>query len=157
MTWLVFALLIVAAVALAAWWVQRQSEAAIRRASEALTQQAQEAFTKARQADAHALDVDKTAVQAAIKGLEEQLKRYEKLVSDFEKDRDQQYGKLATAIDNVVGEAKQLGLTTGTLAAVLEAARRLGACTAAVAAYGTSADAGGDPASAIGYAGMIIR
>lgn len=43
------------------------------------------------------------------------------------------------------------------IAAVLDAARRLGASTAAVAAYGTSAETGGDPASAIGYAGVIIR
>lgn len=43
------------------------------------------------------------------------------------------------------------------VAAVLEAARRLGAAQATVAAYGTSAETGGDPHSAIGYAGVIIR
>ena len=119
MMWLAFALLIVAAVAVAAWWLQRQSEAAMRRVSDALTKQAEEAFTKARKDDAHALDVDKTDVQAAIRGLEEQLKRYEKLVNAFEKDRDQQYGKLTQAIDTVVDEAKQLGQTTSGLSAVL--------------------------------------
>lgn len=43
------------------------------------------------------------------------------------------------------------------VAAVLEAAGRLGAMRGTVAAYGTSAESGGDPQSAIGYAGVIIR
>ena len=42
------------------------------------------------------------------------------------------------------------------VACVLEAARQLGAHKARVIRYGTSADAGGDPDSAIGYAGVII-
>ena len=45
----------------------------------------------------------------------------------------------------------------GAAAAVFGAASRLGARSAVVAAYGTSADADGDPDSVIGYAGLIIR
>jgi hypothetical protein len=39
---------------------------------------------------------------------------------------------------------------------VLEASRRLGATAACVAAYATSADAGGDPGSCTGYAGVAV-
>ena len=42
------------------------------------------------------------------------------------------------------------------VACVLEAARALGSREASLAAYGTSAEAGGDPSSVIGYAGMVI-
>ena len=47
----------------------------------------------------------------------------------------------------------------GALAAacVLEAARHLGASAASRAGYGTSVDAGGDPHSVTGYAGVIIN
>jgi hypothetical protein len=41
-------------------------------------------------------------------------------------------------------------------ACVVEAAKQLGATRSTLAAYGTSADAGGDPGSVTGYAGLII-
>ena len=44
----------------------------------------------------------------------------------------------------------------GAAACVLDAARALGAVSARVARYGTSADAGGDPGSTTGYAGIVI-
>ena len=45
----------------------------------------------------------------------------------------------------------------GALAAILQAATALGARGGTLCGYGTSADAGGDPDSAIGYAGVLIR
>lgn len=42
------------------------------------------------------------------------------------------------------------------VACVVEAAKQLGASRAEVVAYGTSAQAGGDPQSVIGYAGVVI-
>jgi AmmeMemoRadiSam system protein B len=45
----------------------------------------------------------------------------------------------------------------GAVACVLEASNQLGARRATLVRYGTSADAGGDPDSVIGYAGIIIR
>ena len=45
----------------------------------------------------------------------------------------------------------------GAAACVLDAARALGATSARVARHGTSADAGGDPASTTGYAGVVIK
>lgn len=44
----------------------------------------------------------------------------------------------------------------GAAACVLEAAKELGARRGTLARYGTSADAGGDPQSVTGYAGIII-
>jgi len=45
----------------------------------------------------------------------------------------------------------------GAVACVLTAARALGASRGTLIRYGTSADAGGDPDSTIGYAGIIIN
>jgi AmmeMemoRadiSam system protein B len=44
----------------------------------------------------------------------------------------------------------------GAVACVLDASRQLGARRAGLVSYGTSADAGGDPNSAIGYASLVI-
>lgn len=45
----------------------------------------------------------------------------------------------------------------GPVACVLGAARRLGASSAHLIRYATSADAGGDPQSVVGYAGLILN
>ena len=45
----------------------------------------------------------------------------------------------------------------GAAACVLDAARALGASSATAARYATSADAGGDPGSTTGYAGVVIQ
>ena len=45
----------------------------------------------------------------------------------------------------------------GAVACVLDASRRLGAGTAQLVRYGTTADAGGDPNSVIGYASLLIE
>ncbi len=45
----------------------------------------------------------------------------------------------------------------GALLCVMEAARRLGATHGTLHAYATSADAGGDPYAAVGYAGVMLH
>lgn len=45
----------------------------------------------------------------------------------------------------------------GAVACVLTAAKQLGASRASLIAYGTSAEAGGDPHSVMGYAGLVVR
>ena len=45
----------------------------------------------------------------------------------------------------------------GAVACILDASVALGATRATLAKYGTSAEAGGDPYAAVGYAGVIIR
>ena len=52
------------------------------------------------------------------------------------------------------GAARMCG--AGAVACVLEAAKALGAHRGRLVRYGTSADAGGDPHSATGYAGIVI-
>ena len=76
--------------------------------------------------------------------------------------KDEQLLKLIQALDGpMLVRQVQGGLATicgyAPVACVLMAARFLGATGAEVAAYGTSAQAGGDPHSTIGYAGIIIR
>ncbi|MBI2885055.1 MAG: AmmeMemoRadiSam system protein B [Candidatus Omnitrophica bacterium] len=61
--------------------------------------------------------------------------------------------------DQVLQRAKELRLTscgTAPIACAVGVARRLGGRAAQVIRYGTSADAGGDPASATGYAGILL-
>ncbi|MBI3321803.1 MAG: DNA recombination protein RmuC [Candidatus Omnitrophica bacterium] len=65
------------------------------------------------------LDSKRQAVDSAIKGLEDQLRRYEALVKGFESDRDRKYGKLEGELKRVVQEADQLQRTTASLVAVL--------------------------------------
>ena len=45
----------------------------------------------------------------------------------------------------------------GAVACVLTAAKQLGASRASLIAYSTSAEAGGDPHSVMGYAGLVVR
>ena len=45
----------------------------------------------------------------------------------------------------------------GAVACILEAAQQLGASSAALAAYSTSVQTSGDPHSAIGYAGLLVK
>lgn len=56
----------------------------------------------------------------------------------------------------VVEEGSLAMCGASAVACVLEAAHACGAREATVAHYATSADAGGDPGSAIGYAGVIV-
>jgi len=76
-----------------------------------------------------------------------------------------QDGRLINAICAVDGtrllrEAATQGVAMcgdGPVRAVLDAARQLGAQQGTCVAYATNAEAGGDPNSAIGYAGVLIR
>ncbi|MBI4003464.1 MAG: AmmeMemoRadiSam system protein B [Candidatus Omnitrophica bacterium] len=57
----------------------------------------------------------------------------------------------------LVQDERPLMCGYGAVACVLDASRQLGARRAGLVRYGTSADAGGDPHSAIGYASVIIE
>ena len=65
------------------------------------------------------LESKKQAVESAVKGLAEQLERYEKLLKNFESDRDKKYGRLEGELERVTKEAGQLRQTTANLVAVL--------------------------------------
>jgi len=61
------------------------------------------------------------------------------------------------ALVRLVQDTRPLMCGYGAVACVLDALRQLGARRANLVRYGTSADAGGDPHSAIGYASVIIE
>ena len=61
------------------------------------------------------------------------------------------------ALRQVVEQDHLLMCGYGAVVCVLEAAKALGATRATLAAYGTSAEAGGDPHAVIGYAGCVIQ
>jgi AmmeMemoRadiSam system protein B len=76
-----------------------------------------------------------------------------------QRDRDVIEAICALDEERLAREASQGSLRMcgyGAVACVLTAVRGLGASHGTLARYGTSADAGGDPASATGYAGIII-
>lgn len=60
------------------------------------------------------------------------------------------------ALMRIVEEESIRMCGVGAVACVLEASKRLGARRAIITSYGTSAEAGGDPCSVIGYAGVVI-
>ena len=62
-----------------------------------------------------------------------------------------------TSLVHLVQNERLLMCGYGAVACVLDASRRLGAQRAGLMRYGTSADAGGDPDSVIGYASLLIE
>ena len=88
------------------------------------------------------------------------LSHYETLADGAHQDRE-----LLAAAEAMDGEAlirlvqhnRWLMCGYGAVACVLEASKRLGARRSSLVRYGTSAEAGGDPDSAIGYASVVIQ
>jgi AmmeMemoRadiSam system protein B len=62
----------------------------------------------------------------------------------------------AASLVHLVQEERVLMCGYGAVACILSAARQLGSERAMLVRYGTSADAGGDPNSVIGYASLLI-
>lgn len=69
------------------------------------------------------LDLRRQAVDSTVKQLEEKLDRYEKLVREFEADRDRKYGQLQQELKQVATETDRLANTTANLVGVLGNAR----------------------------------
>ncbi len=65
------------------------------------------------------LETNRQAVESSVKGLDEQLKRYEQLVRRFELDRERKYGQLEQHLKQVVTGSERLQQTTAALTAVL--------------------------------------
>ena len=65
------------------------------------------------------LDSRRQAVDHTVKGLEEKLKNLEGLVSQFESDRDQKYGRLEHELKRLTTNTDQLQRTAANLTAVL--------------------------------------
>ena len=76
-----------------------------------------------RQEGRNDLDSKRQAVEHAVTGLKEQLGRYEKLIKDFEADREKKFGRLEKELEQVTQDSNQLQQTTASLVAVLGNAR----------------------------------
>ena len=115
-------------VSLVAWWaISRWLKSQFpRMARDVFTQMGEEVVTLARHTLAlerekglGELELKKQAVDSTVKGLEEQLTRYEQLVRSFEADRERKYGQLESELERVVTGAEKLQQTTANLVAVL--------------------------------------
>jgi DNA recombination protein RmuC len=72
-----------------------------------------------RQRGAADLHSNRQAVEHTIRNLEDQLKEYRTLISQFEADRNTKYGRLESEIQQLTKNADQLQRTTASLTAVL--------------------------------------
>lgn len=118
------AIMAVVIIIAAVWWLMRSqfpalAHQALQAMGEDFLKLAKGSLDLERQKGLGDLESKRQAVDGAVKGLEEQLKRYETLVKKFESDRDQKYGRLEGELARVVKEADQLQQTTANLVAVL--------------------------------------
>ena len=95
------------------------SRTALKEMSELFLSMAKRELEVQRQGSVGDLDARRQAVEHIIKGLEEKLQSLEKMVSGFESDRDQKYGRLENELKRLTTNADQLQRTTATLTAVL--------------------------------------
>ncbi len=121
---LVISVIVLLVIAIAAvWWLRSQFPALAHQALQAMGEDflklAKGSLDLERQKGLSELESKRQAVEHAVSGLEEQLKRYETLVKGFESDRDRKYGKLEGELARVVKEADQLQRTTANLVAIL--------------------------------------
>ncbi|MBI2885053.1 MAG: DNA recombination protein RmuC [Candidatus Omnitrophica bacterium] len=116
-------LLIPAVVLAAAWWLKNQFPPLARKAlQDARDDFLREAHTRLqleRQEGLRDLESKRQAVDSVVTGLAGQLERYERLMKEFESDRERKFGRLETELGQVAKGAEQLQRTTAGLAAVL--------------------------------------
>ena len=72
------------------------------------------------------LDQQRQAVELSVRGLKEELARYERLVRDFEKDRAEKYGNLANELKRASSETTRLQSTTNHLTSILGNVKKRG-------------------------------
>lgn len=114
---------VLAAIAAGFWWLKNQFPAVTRTA----LQQMEEDFIRRaggqldlqREKGLRELESNKQAVEHSVKGLGDQLKRYEELLKQFETDRDKKYGRLEGELARVTKGTESLQMTTANLIAVL--------------------------------------
>lgn len=72
------------------------------------------------------LNQQRQAVESSVKSLKDELARYEKLVRDFEKDRTEKYGNLASELKRTSTETARLQDTTNHLTSILGNVKKRG-------------------------------
>jgi len=109
------------------WWLRTQfptlARAALREMGEAFLSLARGELAVEREKGVRDLEARRQAVETAVQGLEEQVRRYEVLMRTFESDRDQKFGLLKGELERVIQGNDQLQRTTANLVAVLGNAR----------------------------------
>ncbi len=118
---------VLAAIAVGFWWLKNQFPAVTRTAlqnmEEDFIRRAGGQLDLQREKGLRELESNKQAVEHSVKGLGDQLKRYEELLKQFETDRDKKYGRLEGELERVTKGTESLQMTTANLVAVLGNAR----------------------------------
>ncbi len=109
------------------WWLKMQfptmARETLKQMGEDFLKLAQGTLDLERQSGLNDLDAKRRDIETAIKGLNAQLEKCQKLVNDFESDRDKKYGRLEGELQRITTSNNQLQQTTANLAAVLGNAR----------------------------------
>lgn len=100
-------------------WFKREVKAAFSKSSAEFLDLASERLKLERQEDTQQLALKEQGVRTLVEGLEEQLKRYEKLVNDFERDRTRKYGSLEAQLTHTAAQTRRLELSTNQLTSML--------------------------------------
>ena len=100
-------------------WMRDQIQRSLDKAQQDFLTLASQRLATERSEQLGAFDVRNTQVNVAIQGLQDQLKRYEKLVRDFEQDRATKYGSLTQHLTTAVDETRRLQQATSQFTAML--------------------------------------
>ena len=118
---------IVGAVAFLVWWTRTEGTRWLRQEISASLQAAKEDFltlasqrlTMERAQQFGELEQQKQTVETSVQGLRDQLVRHEKLIRDFERDRDTKYGSLTQQLTTTAAETQKLHHATTQFSAML--------------------------------------
>jgi DNA recombination protein RmuC len=104
-------------------WLKLQFPSLARQALQEFRENMKDSLELERQKGLTDLESKRQAVENAVTGLKEQLVRYEKLITEFETDREKKFGRLEKELEQVTKDSNQLQQTTASLVAVLGNAR----------------------------------
>ncbi len=113
----VFILIMITAAA--AWWLRAQFGDIARRVLKETLDLANDKLETDRRAGLAELNQKKDAIDASVKGLNDHLETYRKLISEFEADRNKKYGALEGELKRTLTETDKLQRTTANLTAIL--------------------------------------
>jgi len=109
---IISAVVTVAAVAAVAFLLLKMVRRQIKTSQEEFLKLAQQQFALEQSRAVTELETRKQAVDSTVTNLKEELVRYQSLLRDLEKDRDQKYGQLATELKNASAATTRLQETT---------------------------------------------
>lgn len=101
-----------AAVAAISFFILRLLRQEMKASQEDFLKLAQQQFALEQSRATTELETRKQAVESSVQGLKEELARYQSLLRDLEKDRDQKYGQLESELKNASQATQKLQETT---------------------------------------------